>query len=85
MGDGRKRIMRKGLDSAHKRRVQERQSATGGPRREEWDGGRKERRKVGIREGFLGEDRRKRIMRKGRDVGKYAEQNGGRETKENEK
>ncbi len=29
--DGRKRIMRKGLDGAHKRRVQERQNATGEP------------------------------------------------------
>jgi hypothetical protein len=29
--DGRKRIMRKGVDCAHKRRVQERQTATGGP------------------------------------------------------
>ncbi len=29
--EGRKKIMRKGLDGAHKRRVKERQRETGGP------------------------------------------------------
>jgi hypothetical protein len=56
--DGRKRIMRKGLDCAHKRRVQERQTATGGPWREEWNrGGMTEEsiRKWGAREGSVGE------------------------------
>ncbi len=46
----------------------ERQRATGGPWRKEWNrAGKTEEsiRKWGMREGFMGEDGRKRIMRKG--------------------
>jgi hypothetical protein len=89
--DGRKRIMRKGLDVAHKRRMQERQRATGGPWWEAWDGGGKTDGKNmkggggGEKRFDMEDDGRKRIMRKGKDVGKYGGQNGSRETKENEK